>query len=268
MKQRIISGVIGAALLVAVLLSDTIILNIGMASVAFIALLEMYGAVGLTKYLPLQILGLAASFAFTFAYAFANKLLMPLMFVYVVALFALYMKKDGNLKLHDISKMFFLTIFICFFLVHLVFIRKLPHGQYLIWTVFIGAFLTDTFAYIVGRIFGRHKLCPRLSPKKTVEGSVGGLFGACAGMLAYGLIMQYGFGLGANYPNLVLLGLASSAAAQFGDLAASAIKRQYGVKDYGNIIPGHGGIMDRFDSVIFAAPVVYIVATNLILIVD
>ena len=263
MKKRIISGVIGAVLLIAVLLSDKIILNIGIAVVSFIALLEMYEAVGLTKYLPLKILGLVASFSFTFAYSFDNKLLMPVMYLYILALFGFYMKKDSNLKLHDISKLFFLTIFVCFFLVHLVFIRKLPLGQYLIWMVFISAFLTDTFAFATGKIFGKHKLCPRLSPKKTIEGSIGGVIGCCVSLLIYGLIVQFVFNIGVNYSNLMLLGIISSATSQFGDLAASRIKRQYGIKDYGKIRPGHGGVMDRFDSVMFTAPIVYIIVSNL-----
>ena len=250
MKERLISGLIGAAVLVAVLLSDTIILNIGMAVISFMALHEMYEAVGLAKYLPLKILGLAASFAFTFAYSFDNKILMPVIFFYILALFALYMKKNSKLELQDISKMFFLTIFICFFMVHIVFIRRLYLGKYLIWTVFIGAFLTDTFAYLAGRFFGRHKLCPRLSPKKTIEGSIGGLIGSCAGMLVYGVIVRFFCNIGVNFFYMLVLGIASSAVAQFGDLAASRIKRQYGIKDYGNIMPGHGGVMDRFDSVI------------------
>jgi phosphatidate cytidylyltransferase len=262
-RQRVISGVIGAAVLIAVLLSDKIILNIGVALAAFIALLEMYTAVGLAKNLPLKLLGLAASFAFTYAYSLDNKLLMPVMYLYISALFGLYMSGGNDLKLHDISKMFFITVYICFFLGHLVFIRRLELGRYLIWTVFIGAFLTDTFAYIVGKAFGKHALCPRLSPRKTVEGSAGGLAGCALGMVAYGVIMRFCFDLGVHYLNLILLGLVSSAAAQFGDLAASKIKRQYGIKDYGAVMPGHGGVMDRFDSVIFTAPVVYFMVTNL-----
>jgi phosphatidate cytidylyltransferase len=267
MKKRLISGFIGAAALIAVLLSDRIILNIGVAVVSFIALLEICEAVGLAKHYPLKALGLLAAFAFTFAYSFDNKLLMPVIFFYIMALFALYMKKDSGLKLQDISKMFFLTVFVCFFLGHLVFIRKLYLGQYLIWTVFIGAFLTDTFAYLSGRYFGKHKLCPRISPKKTIEGSIGGFVGSCAGMLIYGGVLQFFYSLDVNYPYLLGLGLVCSFVAQFGDLAASCIKRQYGIKDYGNIMPGHGGITDRFDSVIFTAPTVYLIVSNITLFV-
>ena len=262
MKTRMISGIIGAAMLIAVLISDKIILNIGIAVVSFIALLEMCEAVGLAKSVPLKALGLFSAFAFTFAYSSDKKLLMPVIFLYTIALFALYMGKSSKLKLQDISKMFFLTIFICFFLVHIVFIRRLPFGSFLVWTVFIGSFLTDTFAYLSGRFFGRHKLFPHISPKKTVEGSLGGFVGSCLGMLVYGLIIQVFFDLGVDYFKLFCLGFACSAVAQFGDFAASRVKRQDDIKDYGNIMPGHGGVMDRFDSVIFAAPAVYLIVSN------
>lgn len=267
MRTRLISGFIGAAALIAVLLSDTIILNIGVAVVSFISLLEICEAVGLARYYPLKALGLLAAFAFTFAYSFDNKLLMPVIFFYILALFVLYMKKDSGVRLEDISKIFFLTVFVCFFLGHLVFIRKLYLGKYLIWTVFIGAFFTDTFAYLAGRYFGRHKLCPRISPKKTIEGSIGGFLGSCGGMLAYSAVLESFFSLKVNYPYLIGLSLICSLAAQFGDFAASRIKREYGLKDYGNIMPGHGGITDRFDSVIFTAPTVYLIVSNMTLFV-
>ena len=263
MKQRIVSAVIGVALLIAVLISDSIIVNIGVAVIGFIALLEMYEAVGLTKYLPLKILGLCASFCFTFAYSFDNKLFMPTMYFYIVLLFGLYMIKSSNLALKDISKMFFLTIFVCFFLAHIVFIRKLELGQYLIWLVFVGAFMTDTFALLAGMLFGKHKLNEWLSPKKTVEGSIGGVFGAALGMVLYGYIVQTFFNLTVDFWLLAVLGTVSSVAAQVGDLAASRIKREFGVKDYGKIMPGHGGVMDRFDSVIFVAPIVYLFVSNI-----
>jgi len=265
LKTRIVSGIIGAAMLVAILLSDKIILNIGVAIVSFLALLEMCDAVGLAKSLPLKLLGLVAAFSFTFAYSFDKTLLVSIIFFYSMALFVLYMRKNSSIGLQDISKMFFLTVIICFFLVHIVFIRRLPFGKYLVWTVFIGAFLTDTFAYLSGRFFGKRKMLPHISPKKTIEGSIGGFVGSCVGMLVYGFLVQFFSRYNVNYLNVLGLGLICSAVAQFGDFAASRIKREYGIKDYGNIMPGHGGVMDRFDSVIFTAPAVYLFVSNVAL---
>ena len=257
MLQRVISSIIGIMLLIIVLVLGNTFVNIGIALISFAALLELYSAVGLAKYLPLQILGLAASLAFTYAHSFDSMLLMPLLYVYIIILFLIYMMKSNSLKLSDISKMFFITVYVCFFLGHIVFIRKMPYGEFLICIVFLSAFLTDTFAYLAGRFFGKHKLCPEISPKKTIEGAIGGLIGSTIGILIYGWILQFVFHFEVSYAYVAILGLLSSAMAQFGDLAASVIKRQYSVKDYGHIMPGHGGVMDRFDSVIFTAPFIY-----------
>lgn len=257
MKTRFISGGIGAVILVIVLISDKMFLNIGVALIASIAVLEMYKAVGLSGFKSLNVLGIAVSFGFTYAQAFDGNLLMPLLFLFCAALFLLLMFHVEHICFEHIAKAFFAAIFVSFFLGHLVFIRKLANGRYLIWTVFVISFLTDTFAYLTGRFFGRHKLAPALSPKKTVEGAAGGFLGAVAGMMVFGLILEKCFLIQYNFLNAFIISVICSVISQFGDLAASAIKREYKIKDYGNIMPGHGGIMDRFDGVAFTAPAVY-----------
>ncbi|MBP5610924.1 MAG: phosphatidate cytidylyltransferase [Clostridia bacterium] len=109
---------------------------------------------------------------------------------------------------------------------------------------------TDTFAYFTGRFFGRHKLIPEVSPKKTVEGSVGGTVFCIVGYIVFGLVMQFSYGFTVNYWMLGVAGLLVAVISQIGDLIASLIKREHGIKDYGRIFPGHGGVMDRFDSVL------------------
>ena len=137
-------------------------------------------------------------------------------------------------------------------------IRELEWGNLLVWLPFL-AWVCDTVAYFSGMAFGKHKLCPRLSPKKTVEGSVGGVIGTTVTAALYGIILPDR----STYFNrrviwaCVLIGIAIGILSQLGDLLASGIKRDRGIKDYGTLIPGHGGIMDRFDSVIFVTPVVY-----------
>lgn len=140
-------------------------------------------------------------------------------------------------------------------------IRELEYGIYLVWMVFVSSWISDTFAYLTGITIGKHKMTPKLSPKKSVEGAIGGVAGAA---LVGGL---YGHFVVANVveePNvvwfLVIISAVGAMVSQVGDLAASAIKRNYEIKDYGHLIPGHGGIMDRFDSVIFTAPMVYALA--------
>ena len=115
-------------------------------------------------------------------------------------------------------------------------------------------FISDAGGYFAGRLFGKHKLAPELSPKKTIEGSIGAVLFAVVGGLLFGAVAHYGFGLQPNYAVLGLLGIPLSVISQFGDLVFSYIKREFGIKDYGRIFMGHGGVLDRFDSVIVAAP--------------
>ena len=118
------------------------------------------------------------------------------------------------------------------------------------------AFLSDAFALFAGMAFCKHKLAPELSPKKTVEGAVGGFAGAIICTVIYGAVLQFGFSMQVNYLYLVIYGALGSIVSQLGDLSFSYIKREYGIKDFGNIFPGHGGVLDRFDSVIFCAPLI------------
>lgn len=146
--------------------------------------------------------------------------------------------------------------YVIFFSYHVALIDELRTGlndyHLMVWLVFLTAFGTDIMAYFSGSFFGKHKLCPAISPKKTIEGSVGGTLGS---MVLCGLFGYF------VMPDLlvhcVIIGFLGGIVSQLGDLAASIFKRKMGIKDYGNLIPGHGGIMDRFDSVLFTAPLVY-----------
>lgn len=136
----------------------------------------------------------------------------------------------------------------------LVRILCMDKGRYFIMAPFVAAFMSDIGAYLIGCSMGKHKLCPLISPKKTVEGLVGGIVFAALGMMAYGFILQHFFALKVNFLYIAIYGLIGSLCGVFGDLSFSVIKRQTGIKDYGKIFPGHGGILDRFDSVIVVAP--------------
>ena len=146
-------------------------------------------------------------------------------------------------------------------LTHVLLIRQnLVHGKVLVWLVILIAFGSDSFAYFTGVTLGRHKLAPILSPKKTIEGAIGGILGSMLICLGYGLFLEWRgyFTLPAMaYASLALLGILGSLFSQIGDLVGSAIKRETGIKDFGRLIPGHGGILDRLDSILFVAPFVY-----------
>jgi phosphatidate cytidylyltransferase len=137
---------------------------------------------------------------------------------------------------------------------------NLGEEQILIWTILIIGFVTDTSAFLVGRKIGKHKLAPAISPKKSLEGAISGTLFAAVATVIYGIILNNYFAYDFNYFMFIILGLIGSIAGQCGDLTASMIKRRVKIKDFGKILPGHGGILDRFDSILFIIPIVYFFA--------
>lgn len=169
-----------------------------------------------------------------------------------IALSLVYGWKIDKRSAYDAVVTIIGIIYIGFFSYHLVLLDTLDKGYIFTWTVLISSFGSDIFAYFTGYLIGKHKLAPILSPKKTIEGSIGGVAGAAI------LCGLYGFIFAKEYlVACVIIGILGGIVSQAGDLTASAFKRKMGIKDYGNLIPGHGGIMDRFDSVIFTSPFVY-----------
>lgn len=164
----------------------------------------------------------------------------------------IYLFDQEKRKIEDALATMLALIYVGFFSFHVVLTEAESPTPLFVWLIFLSAFGADIFAYFSGYFFGKHKLCPHLSPKKTVEGALGGILGAVAlgGVFSLCFIPELS-------GHVLLLSLIASVASMFGDLTASAYKRKMGIKDYGNLIPGHGGIMDRFDSVLFTAPVVY-----------
>lgn len=164
----------------------------------------------------------------------------------------LYLFKIDERKLEDGIVTLTGLFYVVFFSFHITMIDQLADYRILVWLVFITAFGTDIFAYFAGVTLGKHKLCPKISPKKSIEGSVGGMLGSVILCLVFSLIFAKELML-----HCIIIGILGGAISQFGDLTASIFKRKMGIKDYGNLIPGHGGIMDRFDSVLFTGPMVY-----------
>lgn len=174
---------------------------------------------------------------------------------YVTLIFLEAMGSRYAVTLEKMGGAFFFAVIIPYFLSAFIRIDRIDElGQYYILFPLVAAFVSDSFALFAGMAFGRHKLAPELSPKKTVEGAVGGFLGAIVCCCLYGAVLQQVCALKVNYLFLVIYGALGSVISQIGDLSFSYIKRQYGLKDFGNIFPGHGGVLDRFDSVIFCAP--------------
>jgi len=187
-----------------------------------------------------------------------ERLLMPIMVVYLLVILAIYVLRFSKYKDKDAMVSFIAFYYVSVCLSYVFRLRDVKDGGLLIILVFICSWGNDTLAYCAGRLFGKHKMSPVLSPKKSVEGLIGGIVGA--GLL--GMIFGFLFNAWAHpIPNaplwFALVGAVGAVPAVIGDLAASAIKRNNDVKDYGKLIPGHGGVLDRFDSMIFTAPIIY-----------
>lgn len=144
-------------------------------------------------------------------------------------------------------------------------VRSLPYGEYSVWMIFISSWICDTCAYVVGMLIGKHKMSPKLSPKKSIEGAIGGIAGSALVGALYSYFIVDSVITEQNVTwAFILISAIGAMISQIGDLAASAIKRNHEIKDYGKLIPGHGGVMDRFDSVIFTAPMIYLLVIILI----
>ena len=166
--------------------------------------------------------------------------------------------RKSELKVEDILYALLGGIMIPAFFSALIQIRMMENGRYLVLIPVVSSVLTDVGAYFVGVLFGRHKGITKVSPNKSAEGFIGGIVAGGLFMLAYGMLLRHCFSVSVHMPHMAIYGLLGSVVTMLGDLAFSLIKRQHGIKDYGHLIPGHGGILDRFDSLIFTAPVAYI----------
>jgi phosphatidate cytidylyltransferase len=262
----LVSAGIGLVILVYILLSDKIYINIGVAAISIIALYELFSAVEGIKDTPLPWLGYIYAVFIAFGNYADPSLITISMYAFLFILFIALIIFHKNVSFIQVGLVFFFVVYICYFLSHIIYTRGLVFGNVLVWLIFAGAWMTDTFAYFVGINLGKHKLMPEISPKKTIEGAIGGILGCGLSFLLFGFVVSYFGKLGVNYYNLFILGILCAIISEVGDLAASSIKRHYEIKDFGNIMPGHGGVMDRFDSIIFVAPVVYYFSVNFILV--
>lgn len=270
MKTRVLTAVISIALLIPVLIfSHTFVFPLAMGLLALVSVYEIAGCIGVRRKIFLAVSSYLFASAILVLLTITTSLtkgskFIPMLFgigyLYIFLIFTITMLSCGNIKFSQAAELVAVTCYIIIGFVTLVMLRNHHGGEtgkYLYLLVFIGAWMTDTGAYFFGRCFGRHKLIPAVSPNKTVEGAFGGVVGCIVGYGAYGLILDYAFDMTVNYLYLILLAVVISVVSQLGDLIASYIKRECGVKDFGHIFPGHGGVMDRFDSIIAVSPILY-----------
>jgi len=265
MLTRVISGAVMVLLLVpCIIFSDTIALDIIISALSLMACYEMLGCI---KYRNVWAISVPAYIISVFLPLTVRvldlKMSMSNLVVVVFVAFMFYILSysvfsHGKHSPMNASTVFVMIFYIIFGFSSIIAIRESANGQYLFLLVFISAWVSDTGAYFAGVFFGKHKLIPDVSPKKTVEGAVGGLLCCLLGFIVFGVVLERFFSCDPCYILLAVMGVLLCIISICGDLIASLVKRNYELKDYGNLIPGHGGIMDRFDSIIATASILYL----------
>lgn len=267
MLKRLMTGIVLVAVLIPVLIfSDTVLVPIAFAVISTVSMFEMAKCVGISgkENVALTLPSYIIAAIFPFYQYSSNKMTgaaimavasMVVFLVYALSVFGV-IKKVLPPKAQFLS----MLIYVSGASVAAVASAQTEYGGFVLPLVFLGSWGSDTFAYVCGNLFGRHKLIPKVSPKKTVEGSVGAVIFTMIFFAFYGFVVASVTEAVPNYWALAGAGSVISLLSQIGDLNASFIKRQYGVKDYGNIFPGHGGMLDRFDSVIAITPILYVIS--------
>ena len=257
-KTRLLSGIVLVVLVIGVLYLG------GYVTAGAMLLLSLGGVFELLRIYKLHNtpIGIVTYLATIIYYGLLifdkNQFVMPLIIVLVLTILGIYVATYPRFTDKDAMAAVLSFMYVTVMLSYMYLVRDLAHGGALVVMVFVCSWVNDTCAYCVGVTMGKHKMTPKLSPKKSVEGLVGGIVGSAAFGALYGMFFNKQVMTLENAPiTFAIIGAVGAVVAVIGDLAASAIKRNNDIKDYGKLIPGHGGIMDRFDSIIFTAPIIY-----------
>ena len=265
-KTRLLSGIVLVIAALVLIITGGDVLLVSLLVISLIGMYELYRIFHVEREAP----GIAGYLAAALYYAelrfgFLPDLMM-LVLGLLVLLMAVYVFTYPKYRTEQLLAVFFGVFYVAVMLSYVYQTRMLIRGAYVVWLVFLCSWGCDTCAYCVGVLFGKHKMAPVLSPKKSIEGAVGGVAGAALLTALYGMVFKQAMGITVTEVWLLAgISMAGALISMVGDLTASAIKRNYEIKDYGRLIPGHGGILDRFDSVIFTAPIIYFLAANLMM---
>ena len=268
MLKRIITAIVGCAILLPVLIfSGTYVLPIAVTIVTLIALFEMFRCIGVAQKLTITLPAYFIAGILPIVAKLGNgrgiimEIACALSMLYAVYLLSVSVFNHKKVTFQESSLVFMTSLYIIGGFASIVLLREISDNIYLL--AFIGAWMTDIFAYFSGRLFGKHKLCEEISPKKTIEGSIGGIIFCSISFVVFALVTK-GFSEGLPYYLIyAAVGIIISIVSQIGDLSMSLIKRHYKIKDFGKLFPGHGGILDRFDSVLAVSLVLYIILSTL-----
>lgn len=258
-KTRLISGIILVLVIIVLFVIGGPLLWAGMAAISTIGLIEFYKAVRVDGIIPM-IMGYVAlaCLYLLLLLKWEDRAVTASTAIMIILLMGTMVFTYPRYQLTQMAVVAFGFFYVPVMLSFIYLTRSLPHGKSLVWLIILSAWGCDTLAYCTGMLVGKHKMTPLLSPKKTIEGAIGGVLGAALLGFLYGIILHAAAPASAAHGGwFALICALGGIISQIGDLAASAIKRNYEIKDYGHLIPGHGGILDRFDSVIITAPIIY-----------
>ncbi len=255
---RVRSAAILTLIAFAAIIPGGLVLLFVNSAVACLGMYELQKTVNVQKTLLQYISSLACGCLYLAAYLQKQEWMVPLFMIYLLILFACMVVCYPKYNVTQVMVTFASLIYVGLGMSYIYLTRtEVTNGAFIVWLIFICSWISDSGAYLTGIAIGKHKAFPKLSPKKSVEGCIGGVLASIVIGILYKLVLDLlGFDL-IDYPALILICGVGSVFSQIGDLAASAIKRFCNIKDYSNLIPGHGGILDRFDSIIFVAPLVY-----------
>ncbi len=261
-KTRLLSGIVLVLIALALIITGGDVLLVSLLAISYIGMYELYRVFKMEKGLPASIgYVMATLYYVNLRFPFIPDMMMLVLGCLVLLMFA-YVFTYPKYKTEQILAAFFGVFYVAVMLSFVYQTRMIPAGAYIVWLIFICSWGCDTCAYCVGVLIGKHKMAPILSPKKSVEGAIGGVIGTALLTMIYAYIFKGQMNIAtSDIMQLALVTMVGALISMVGDLTASAIKRNYDIKDYGKLIPGHGGILDRFDSVIFTAPVIYYLAT-------
>lgn len=258
--KRILTAILGLPIVILIIVfGNEVLLNVIFTAIAIICMHEYLGVIEKVAH-PIKWLSYLSTLSIALVSIISIEILMKFIVIAIpIILLILFLKvivTDMKTDLKDVAYTFLGIFYITFFIMFLTLIRGYEHGKLYIGYTILVAWATDIFAYLIGKHFGKHKFS-KVSPKKSIEGCVSGVLGAVICAIIYMVIMKNFVNIEVSYVFIAVMTLVLSLISQIGDFVASSIKRFADVKDYGNLLPGHGGMLDRIDSLIFIAPFVY-----------